>query len=1235
MTRVYFACLFPCLAAAFLLSPATPAPVIDRTAKAASSLGAPPADPKDQARILDSYGKLPLSFEANRGQSDGRVRFLSRNGGYTLFLTQDEAVLALRGSRANTPEMKSAGAAHTLRSGLASPTASALLRMKLRNANPAAKVTGVDELAGTSNYFIGNDPAKWRSNVPTYAKVKYEGIYSGIDLVYYGNQRQLEYDFIVAPGADPHRIAFEVSGAQSIRRDPQGDLVLKMPEGEIRWHKPVVYQEKDGAKQEIAARYAIAETNRVGFEVAGYDASRPLYIDPLIYSTYLGGSGHDLGAGVAVDSAGNAYIVGSTNSADFPTTPGAFQTVCNGGSGCATNWDAFVAKINAAGSALVYSTYLGGSGIDESSSIAVDTAGNAYVTGDTGSADFPLMNPLQPTFHGGEVDAFVTKINPVGSALVYSTYLGGSGQDLGLGIAVDSAGNAYVTGVTGSANFPTTPGAFQTVCNGSGSGCGTPSRDAFVSKINPSGSGLVYSTYLGGSGDDDGNSIALDGAGNAYVTGLTGSTNFPTMNPLQPNNAGTAPNCPCNAFVSKINPSGSGLVYSTYLGGSVEEGGIGIAVDSLDNAYITGFTLSTDFPTINALQPTFGGGFSDGFVSKINAAGSALVYSSYLGGNSYDNGSGIAVDGAGNAYVTGETCSTDFPTMNALQPTYGGGDCNGGGDAFVSKLNPVGSALVYSTYLGGSGDDNGSSIAVDTARSAYVVGTTLSADFPAINPLQPLNAGGGGDAFLAKITADLTLTPQVLNFGRQLVGTTSTPKISKLTNTGSATLTITSISLSGADIGDFVETNNCGTSIAVGGSCTFTVTFTPAALGSRSAGVTINDSALDSPHTVGLTGVGTYSTTTNLTSAPNPSGLGRPVTLTAVVVPGHSGTPTGTVTFYDGAGALGTVALSSGESVLNTSKLSMGSHSLTAAYNGDATFDPSTSPVVTQRVETATTATLASSLNPSTYGQTVTFTATVNSNIGAPPNGETVTFKQGSTVLGTGTLSGGLASFSTSTLPAGTDSITAVYAGDSTFAGSTSKAVSQVVNKATTTTALISSQNPSSFNQSVTFTATVSAEFSGTPTGSVTFKNGTTTLKTVTLSGGVAKLTTTTLAVGTESITAVYNGNSSLLTSTSGALSQVVNQASTTATLASSLNPSNFGQSVTFTAKVSAQFGGTVTGTVTFMDGTTSLATVNLGSGVARFTTSTLAKGTHNITATYNGSTDFSTSSAELTQTVN
>jgi hypothetical protein len=857
--------------------------------KSAGANGSSEPDPAMQAKVAESYGKLPLSFEANHGQTDGRVKFLSRTGGFTLFLAGDEAVLALRGSAAKKPAPKGAsGFWESARRGkprLYGGTGG-VLRMKLRNANPAAKISGTDELAGTNDYFIGNDPAKWHTSVPTYAKVKYEGIYSGIDLVYYGNQRQLEYDFIVAPGADPRRIAFDVSGAQRIRGDEHGDLVLKMKMGEdeIRWHKPVVYQEKDGARQLVAAHYAITDTNRVGFEVAQYDTRRPLYIDPLIYSTYLGGSGTDLGYGIAVDSAGNAYVTGVTQSTDFPTQS-PLQSVNGGGR------DVFVSKINAAGSALVYSTYLGGSGDDYGFGIAVDSAGNAYVTGYAGP-NFPLMNPLQTT--GGY---FLSKINPAGSALVYSTYLNGGGS----GVAVDGAGNAYVTG-----------GGF------------------IAAKVNASGSNFIYTFPVDSSGLGAG--IAVDGSGNAYVTG-TASAGFPTT----PGAFQTTFSGEMDAFAAKIDPAGSAFVYSTYLGTTRKQGGHGIAVDSSGYAYVTGETNSGSFPTRNNLQAKCGNNF-DGFVTKIDHTGSLLVYSTYLGGCRLNSGNGIAVDGKGNAYITGQATAGNFPQANPLKK----GCDTIQGDAFLTKINPAGTAFVYSTCLGGSSYDNGLGVAVDSAGNAYVTGYSSSSDFPTLDPLQPA-IGGGLDVFLSKI--------------------------------------------------------------------------------------------------------------------------------------------------YPLAG---------------------------------------------------TTTTLSSSPNPSISGQAVTFTAVVSSGAGTPPNGETVTFMKGTTVLGTGTLSGGSASFMTSTLPVGTNYIKAVYGGDSNFGGSTSKAVSQVVNKATTATTLTSSLNPSNFGQSVTFTANVTPQFGGTAKGSVTFYDGATALKTVALSGGVAKFTTSTLTSGSHSITATYNGSTSF-DGSSASLTQTVN----------------------------------------------------------------------------------------------
>jgi Beta-propeller repeat len=732
--------------------PSTPAietHVSPKRTHLSATAGLAKQDPSTRLRILKSYSNLPLTFEENRGQIDPQVKFLSRSAGYTLFLTADGAVLSVPESKRNDKRPRTNPGNDVEEPPIVDrrlPGSESEQRAtnphlvtKLVGANPHATVSGVNELPGKSNFFIGNDPKKWRRNVPTYAKVKYEEVYSGIDLVYYGNQQQLEFDFVVAPGADPRRIRFDVRGTKRIRRDENGDLVLKMEMGEdeIRWHKPIAYQEKNGTRQLVATHYAVRDKNRVSFEMAGYDTHRPLYIDPLIYSTYLGGNGEDRGTGIAVDGAGNAYVTGATSSSNFPTM-NPLQPAFEG-----VGYDAFVAKINPMGSGLVYSTYFGGSGLDVAQGIAVDSEGNAYVTGITQSTDFPTMNPVQPAYGGGDQDAFVAKINPTGSALVYSTYLGGDENDLGYAIAVDSARNAYVTGATSSTNFPT--------MNPLQPAYGGGDDDAFVTKINESGSALAYSTYLGGSGSDVAQGIAVDRAFNAYVTGGTSSTGFPTMNPVQPAYGGGDD----DAFVTKINPAGSALIYSTFLGGSGSDESQGVAVDRAGNAYVTGSTSSNNFPTTNPLQAAFGGE-DDAFVTKIDPTGSPLIYSTYLGGNGSDVAQGVAVDSAGNAYVTGSTNSTNFPTVNPLQSAIGGS----GQNAFVTELNPTGSALAYSTYFGGSGNagDGGTGIAVDTAGNAYVTGATSSANFPRMNPLQPAFGGGDGDAFVAKFGAASTGT---------------------------------------------------------------------------------------------------------------------------------------------------------------------------------------------------------------------------------------------------------------------------------------------------------------------------------------------------------------------------------------------------------------------------------------------------------------------------------------------
>lgn len=687
---------------------------------------------------LSDYGKLPLSFEVNRGQTDGRVKFLSRGNGFSLYLTNDEATISLKNpGHGRVDASKRAGVPVRAASSDPSP-ASVWLSMQLLGANTTSRVVGGAELPGKVNYFIGNDPAKWRTNVPTYAQVKYESVYPGVDLIYYGNQGHLEYDFVIAPGADAKRIRLKLKGVRNMQIRDDGDLYLST--SDLHFQKPHVYQEFEGKKHAIAGRYQIAADNTLQFQLGEYDHMHSVVIDPVvIYSTYLGGTGGDSGDGIAVDSAGNAYITGSTASTDFPIV-NALQSQI-GGTGFEPN-DVFITKINAKGTALVYSTYLGGEGDDLGFSIAVDHLGQAYVTGRTGSLSFPLMNALQPVANSQILRltlAFVSKISAKGDALIYSTYLGGTVLDEGNSIAVDPAGNAYIAGITQSPDFPVSH-ALQSVVPDDGG------VNGFITKIDPTGSAFVYSTYFGGSEGGAVNAITADAAGNAYVTGGTGSADFPTVNALQPKLKGGG-----NAFISKLNPSGSELIFSTYLGAGSDEGDA-IAVDPAGNIYIAGRTDAPNFPTVHPLQSALTGS-TDIFVSKIDSTGSALVYSTYLGGSDIDSPTGIALDDVGDAYITGDTESTNFPTVNALQPKFGGSFIDG----FISEINSTGTALIYSTYLGGSSEEFGSAIAVDSIGNVYVTGNTNSSNFLTVHALQPhLGAPGVTNAFVTKIASDRT-----------------------------------------------------------------------------------------------------------------------------------------------------------------------------------------------------------------------------------------------------------------------------------------------------------------------------------------------------------------------------------------------------------------------------------------------------------------------------------------------
>jgi uncharacterized repeat protein (TIGR01451 family) len=996
-----------------------------------------------QHQIANAYGKLPLNFVANHGQTNHRVRFNARAVGYSLFLTANEAVLAL--SSASTCQ-----AGVESQHGSADEDASRVLRMQLLGVNTNARISGLDKLPGKLNYFIGKNPDKWRKNIPTYARVRYRQVYPGIDLIYHGNQGQLEYDFVIAPGASPRQIKLAFDGMRKTTLDAEGNLVLSMDGGDLHQHKPVAYQEVNGERREVAVKY-ILDGKAAVFDTGVYDRRLPLVIDPvLVYSSFLGGAASEQGLGITVDSQGSAYLTGNTTSTDFPSA-GAFQSVKD-----AFN-DAFVVKLNPAGTALLYGTYIGGNGDDIANAIAVDAQGSAYIVGLTGSGSFPRTTGVVQDMKDGFTDCFVTKLSPDGSSLSYSTFLGGDNSETAYGVAVDTTGRAYVVGRTDSTRFRTIPfptprngsvtykstngagqwspsasgltastassvtidpgnsntiyagtnyGVFKSIDSGSswvltggtppvnappaatvvavdptnsatiyvgasngiykstdggtvytqkntgffsssvlavainpttpttiyagtqlnpwrstnggdtwtpittgitggsvrvndividpsdpaivyiatnhglfkstdggtswsalnqanfsfvefraltidalnpqtlyaGSGVGAESMyktidgganwtvsstgltytfggltlnplvnsiavdpvttttvyvatsggalykstdagghwspsntsflnsialdvvidrnnpatvyaatsiggDAFAVRLNPSGSAFEYLLNFGGDENDEARGVAVDSDNTAYLVGSTSSLNFPTIGAFQSASGGFT-----DAFVSKLNASGTSLAYSSYLGGNSTEAGRGIAVRN-GIAYVVGQTNSSDFPVVNPLRSAPANFDTDAFVTRVNPSGATLDFSTCLGGAFGDQAFGIALDSGGSVYVTGATISADFPSVSATQPSPGGGQ-----DAFVTKLDAAGTSFIYSTFLGGFSTDQGNGIAVNSAGNAYIIGTTSSTNFPTASPFQPTLKGT--DAFVTKIgvSADLSIT---------------------------------------------------------------------------------------------------------------------------------------------------------------------------------------------------------------------------------------------------------------------------------------------------------------------------------------------------------------------------------------------------------------------------------------------------------------------------------------------
>jgi hypothetical protein len=882
---------------------------------------------------------LPLIFEPNQGQADARVKFLTHGSGYSLFFTSDQAVLKIE---------------HIERSHNRPVAHVAVVRMNLAGANTQAATAGVDRLPGKTNYFIGNNPALWHRNIPQFARVRYAQVYPGVDLMYYGNQGRLEYDFLVAPGADPQRIALHFEGASGVRLDEKGDLVLTTREGPVQFQSPRVYQTVAGKRRSIPARYELQGPEQVAFSLGAYDRSQALVIDPVLsFSTYLGGSGSEgcsaitgtVTAGcpaIALDSGSNIYVAGPTTSTDFPIPSGGTEPTLTGTA------NVFVTKFANSGTVLSYTTYIGGSGTDTTAGLAVDSGFDAFVAGTTTSTDFPNVNGLTVSSLSPGKHAFVAEVKPDGSGLAYSTYLAGSGTETASGLALNAKGQAFVTGVTTSPDYPVTLGSFQT----------TPKATTqfFLSEIDstlPGASSLVYSTYFGGgypsNGQAVGGGVAVDTTGNVYITGGTNfqhlgcavnsptCLDFPLINSYQGclDSAPGVLNCPTNvtamdAFVAEINPlaqPGNQLIYSTYLGGSGDDIGYGVSVDSSLSAYVTGSTNSTDFGFVplsgsGVFQPCLdapsnpgtcptGVTATDAFVAKIGApcmgtdctsTSVTFAYFSYLGGTGNDVGLGIGADALGGAWVTGWTNSGDFHTLNAFQSSPGGAT-----DAFLSRIDTGATSATAtshsSSYLGGSGNDRGTSIAVNPQNNPYVAGETTSANFPTKGPIQA-TLDGTSDAFVTNLgpVASLAMTaaasPSPAGVGSQVAFTYTITNNGDLTNgitfvdnlpsSGVDTVTASASPGSCSTPSSGVLTCSVGT-LGTGSTAQVSVNIVPTVAGTlgNSASATVNGSSAPAVTAGASAKVNDFSISANPTSVTVLNGAAATYTVTV--------TPTGAI----------------------------------------------------------------------------------------------------------------------------------------------------------------------------------------------------------------------------------------------------------------------------------------------------------------------------------------------------
>ncbi len=846
-------------------------------------------------QVIPAYGKLPLTFEANQGQTSADARFIARGNGYSAFLTSAGMVLSLRPPKMLRPlAVATVDPAHG-----SSSSPKTTLQFNLLGATPTPGVVGEDQQPGRVNYFIGKDPARWRRNVPTYARVRYKNVYPGIDLLYYGSHQQLEYDFEISRSADPSLIQFEIKGANQLQLDANGDLVLKTSLGELNFQSPVVYQQSNGQRLPVDGGYVVKDATHVAFRLAHYDSSEPLVIDPvLVYSTYLGGSGDDEPHAIAIDSTGSIYVAGLTDSADFPNTktfaaPGDFGIV-----------HAFVAKLDPTGSSLVYADYLGGGGGEVGSALALDSSDNAYLTGTTGSSDFPTVNPYQSSL-AGTTNVFLSEVSADGSSLLYSTYLGGNSSDTSSSIVIDSLGEVYVAGWTSSTNFPALDAYQPTV---------SPNQDgiygeyAFVTKFHPDGQSLAYSTYLGGSlmptqtcwngpcvlpPSSRNFGLAVDANGNAYVGGVTATLDFPATAGAYLTSNSNLQSLPVG-FVSKFDAGGS-LAYSTYLYGSSggETNIKAITVDSSGSAYVAGATSDGTFPitSTSICDPSiYGLGCNYTVVTKLDPTGASLLYSTYLGLNNNASPQAIALDANNDAYILGVSwgCKS-FALVGGIESC---GDV-ATSDLLLVEIDPTASTELFATFLGGSDDEYPAGIALDTTGNIYVGGETFSGDFPTTAGAFQNTLNGDSNVFLLKIAPNpapaVSASPFLLQYASQPVGSSSPVATALLRNMGSSPLSISSVSVNG----DFAVTNDCANTVKAAGNCTFSVTFAPTAAGPRYGSIVIQDDAAGSPHVIHLSGTapGAVVALTPASLAFPGQSVGTPSAPQTVTLGNHGDTP--------------------------------------------------------------------------------------------------------------------------------------------------------------------------------------------------------------------------------------------------------------------------------------------------------------------------------------------------------